>query len=310
MDQVVTELLTLRAAAGHPSYAEIARRVQCLREGRGVPFEEARVARTTVYDAFRFGRRRIDEDLVVDVARALGADDATLGEWSARCRRARAAAEAARQAGAPTGRSPASLPAVASVAMPTGAGVLVLATVCVLVNLVGAALVYGLKLPLFLDTAGTALAAIVLGPWWGAGVGLSTNLGMAAWQGPQALPFALVNVLGGLIWGYGVRRLRMGVGLPRFFALNLAVGVACTVVAAPIVYLVFDGGTGNGSDHVTRQITAMSHHLWLAVTSANLVTSLVDKLLSGFFALVAIESFPLLLARGRDHLRLVRSDPR
>ena len=77
--------------------------------------------------------------------------------------------------------------------------------VTVALNIVGGIIASALRLPVYLDMIGTAVAAIVLGPWWGALVGLLTNSGSALISGPTSLPFALVNIVGALIWGYGVR---------------------------------------------------------------------------------------------------------
>lgn len=56
---------------------------------------------------------------------------------------------------------------------------------------------------LFLDMVGTALVAISCGPWWGAAVGAITNQLLATHSGSeQYLNFVIVNVLGGLFWGY------------------------------------------------------------------------------------------------------------
>ena len=65
LDELSARLGALRTTAGSPSYAEIARRVGTLRGGD----EPAKV---TVYDCFRSGRRRLDDGLVGDIARALG----------------------------------------------------------------------------------------------------------------------------------------------------------------------------------------------------------------------------------------------
>jgi tetratricopeptide (TPR) repeat protein len=65
LDELSAHLGTLRAAAGSPSYAEIARRIGALRGG-------VEPAKVTVYDCFRRGRRRLDDALVGDIARALG----------------------------------------------------------------------------------------------------------------------------------------------------------------------------------------------------------------------------------------------
>ena len=64
--------MALRAWAGSPSFTEIARRVTAARTSRGVPVVEARLARSTAYDCFRHGRRRIDVDLTLEIVRALG----------------------------------------------------------------------------------------------------------------------------------------------------------------------------------------------------------------------------------------------
>jgi hypothetical protein len=59
---------------------------------------------------------------------------------------------------------------------------------------------------LFLDTLGTALAAFAIGPWWGALVGVITNLVLAEFPGKeQYFNYTIVNVYAGLFWGYVAR---------------------------------------------------------------------------------------------------------
>jgi len=164
---------------------------------------------------------------------------------------------------------------------------------CVALNLLGRVLVDVLTLPLYLDMTGTAIAAVGLGPWWGALVGVATNLAGSASSGAASIPFALVNVVGALIWGYGVRSLGWGRSIARFFALNVVVALACTLVAAPIIVFAFGGEvSGHGAAAVTETILAASHSLVVAAFSANLLTSLADKLIAGFVALVALDALP------------------
>lgn len=73
LDELAIALSALRAEAGSPSYAEIARRIAV--RGGGEP------AKVTVYDCFRQGRRRIDPDLIGRIVRALGEDAATAETW-------------------------------------------------------------------------------------------------------------------------------------------------------------------------------------------------------------------------------------
>lgn len=72
LDEVAAALRHLRAEAGDPSFAEIASRIARLRTERsGSPWAQ-RPGKVTVYDAFRDGRRRIDPELMADIATALG----------------------------------------------------------------------------------------------------------------------------------------------------------------------------------------------------------------------------------------------
>lgn len=155
-----------------------------------------------------------------------------------------------------------------------------------------------LKLPIHLDMIGTAVAALALGPWRGALVGASTNIVGVAISGFISLPFALVNITGALVWGYGARRFGMGRSLPRFFVLCLYAAIACTVVAVPIIEIVYGGATGHGTDMLARNIQQMTPSSVLATGSANLLVSMADKIISGFIALVAVVALPTYLRKG------------
>ena len=81
LDDVTAALRELRAWAGSPSYTQIAQRLRDRRRARGVPAAESTPGRVTVYECFRDGRRRIDVDLVVDIAAVLGCPDHQLPLW-------------------------------------------------------------------------------------------------------------------------------------------------------------------------------------------------------------------------------------
>jgi energy-coupling factor transport system substrate-specific component len=61
------------------------------------------------------------------------------------------------------------------------------------INFVGGTLVSVLKLPIFLDTIGTILVALLAGPWVAALTGLITNLVLVV-SDPTLIAFAPVNV--------------------------------------------------------------------------------------------------------------------
>ena len=170
--------------------------------------------------------------------------------------------------------------------------VVALVPVAAALNIVGSYINGLLHLPTFLDMIGTAVVAIVLGPWYGALVGVITNVGEAFLSGPIGLPFALCNVVGALVWGYGVRNFGMGRSIPRFFILNLIVALAVSLVAVPIYVFIFGGATGHFSDLMTAAFLAMGQNLWVSVFSSNILVSLADKIISGFVALAIIEALP------------------
>src|SRR5215218_3277586 len=69
------------------------------------------------------------------------------------------------------------------------------------INFVGGTLVSVLKLPIFLDTIGTILVALLAGPWFAALTGLVTNLVLVV-SDPTLIAFVPVNVAIGLIAGF------------------------------------------------------------------------------------------------------------
>lgn len=78
LDAVVAALGELRTASGSPSYSEIASRIGALRSQAG---RARRPPRSTVYDCFRPGRRRLDLELVRDILLALGLTQAEATAW-------------------------------------------------------------------------------------------------------------------------------------------------------------------------------------------------------------------------------------
>jgi energy-coupling factor transport system substrate-specific component len=165
-------------------------------------------------------------------------------------------------------------------------------------SLLGRGVVVFLDLPLHLDMIGTAVAAFVLGPWWAVGVGVATNLTGVALSGPSSIPFALVQVAGGLAWGYGVRRWRTGERIIRFTGLTVAVAFLCSVVATPIIMTLTPWEPRASFEPATDAFLTFWGVEAFALFMGNLVVSVLDKLLSAFVALVAVASLaPAVRAR-------------
>ena len=287
-DRIARDLQALRASAGHVSYAEIAVRIARRREENGAPATAARLARSTVYDAFRPGRARVNAALVGEVALALGASEEDAAAWVRRCVDARKGSESGGRP-EPAASDPA-VPDARRRPIPWRWLFVVSVVVCATAaNVMGEAAVAWLGLPLYLDMVGTAVAAFALGPWWGALVGIATNLLGAVVNGEVSLPFALVNVVGALVWGYGVRWRALKGSPSRFLLLNAGVALACSLVAVPLTLLVFGGETGHATDLLAERLRELGRPEVLAVFSSNLLTSLADKIIAGFAALAIVD---------------------
>jgi tetratricopeptide (TPR) repeat protein len=115
IDDLVAVLRRLKVWAGDPSYDAITRRINVAWTAAGRPPAE-RACKNTVADCFRPGRRRLNQDLVLAIVRALEGDAAYLALWQRTLRmlgeHSRAAAQVQVHGGLPddlagfTGRRP------------------------------------------------------------------------------------------------------------------------------------------------------------------------------------------------------------
>ncbi len=158
-------------------------------------------------------------------------------------------------------------------------------------NIVGGYINTVLRLPIFLDMIGTMVTAVILGPWWGALVGAITNIVNSFISGPISLPFAVVNVAGGLVWGYANIWGWMKKSW-SFFLVNILVAFVSTLFATPIYVFIFGGATGHFADVMTAAFLAMGQNLIVSVFSSNILVSLADKIIAGFVGLAIIEALP------------------
>ncbi|MDP2349568.1 MAG: ECF transporter S component, partial [Chloroflexota bacterium] len=137
-----------------------------------------------------------------------------------------------------------------------------------------------LRLPIYLDTIGTVLAAVLLGPWWGALAGALTNVVGIVPSGVSNLLFAPVNVAAALLWGYGIRSLGLGRNAVLFFMVAVIVGVVTGILATPIVLFLYGGATGHPSDLITAALASFG--LERATLTSSVLSSIADKVVSAY----------------------------
>lgn len=185
------DLQELRSRADEISFGEITRRVTEIRLARGANPAAATVPRSTIYSMFKLGRTRIDPKLLREVALALEATPAEAEELAGRARDAwrehqqamrgqdpqkpptkPVTAEPTAASESDTAKSATGF-ATAVSDLPTPAGRLtanwqaLLILACVVVNLGGLLFAKAFQLTVYTDMIGTAIAAILFGPWQG-----------------------------------------------------------------------------------------------------------------------------------------------
>ncbi|HTY61613.1 MAG TPA: ECF transporter S component [Acidobacteriota bacterium] len=175
-----------------------------------------------------------------------------------------------------------------------------------LVNIVGGQINQWLRLPIFLDSIGTILAAILGGPISGAITGLTGNLARALIAGPVEAAFAPVAIAIGVVAGLAAR-----FGLFRRMwqaaVSGVLISLVLTLVAIPIQIYLFGGVTGAGSDLVLLYLVHIGRTLLSSVAWTILGSNIIDKVLSCLLAWLIVQRLPARLRASFPALKAGRA---
>ncbi|MEN2258150.1 CD3073 family putative ECF transporter S component [Paraclostridium benzoelyticum] len=162
---------------------------------------------------------------------------------------------------------------------------------CILVNIVFGMFVGMLNIPLlFLDTVGTVLGAVVLGPLWGALIGGGTNLVLGVISDPTNIPFALVNIALGVIVGFIARK--KSFGYKEAILTGLLLAVVCPLIGTPISILLFGGLSGSGADLLVGFLVQSGQEIFTAAFIPRIISNIVDKPLSCILVVYFLSKMP------------------
>ena len=137
---------------------------------------------------------------------------------------------------------------------------LVLIVISIAINMIGGQLASMVKLPIFLDSIGTLISAVLLGPVIGMLTGLLTNLLWGLLTDPIAAAFAPVAMVIGLVAGW-LARAGWFRTLPKVVVSGVIITLAVTVVAVPLRTALFGGVTGSGADLFVAWMHSMGQNL-------------------------------------------------
>lgn len=159
------------------------------------------------------------------------------------------------------------------------------------INAIGGFIASTLKLPLFLDNIGTMLIGILAGPWAAMLTGGLANIIQAMLGNPVQLAFLPVPVAIGLLTGVLARRGWFD-NAKKVVVPAIILTVVATLIATPIVVLVFGGVTSSGTSLVTATLVATGRSLVESAATAQLAVEFVDKGGSAFVAYFIGKSVP------------------
>jgi energy-coupling factor transport system substrate-specific component len=174
---------------------------------------------------------------------------------------------------------------------------LVLMAAAIVINIVVGQIVTWLKLPVFLDSIGTVLVAIMAGPIAGAIVGTLSNLIWGLIFNPVAAAFFPVALVIGLSAGI-LARYGWFTNLWKTVVAGVIISIASTIVAIPIVAYMFGGATGSGTDFMTAYMLAVGNGFLESIAISNLVQNLADKVITVVVAFLIAMRLPRNLTSG------------
>lgn len=168
---------------------------------------------------------------------------------------------------------------------------LVLSAIGIALNMALGQVASMLNLPIFLDSIGTMLAAVLCGPIIGGLTGLLTNLLWGLIQGPTAAFFApvalVIGVAAGLLARAGMFRSWWQAAIS-----GAVIAVALSVVAVPIRIYLFGGVTGSGADFVVAYLLQVGKSLFGSVLLTVIGSNLADKIVTALLVWAIIRGLP------------------
>ena len=162
--------------------------------------------------------------------------------------------------------------------------------VAVAMNIVLGIITAALGIPLYLDTLGTVLSAVLFGPVPGMIVGALSNIITGLIYSVSDIPFCLVNMAVGLVVGLAVKKFKFT--LPVALICGLALSVICPAIGTPIGIFVYGGLQGNFSDVLVMSLVQGGQSIFSASFIVKIGSNLIDKVGTCLIAFFLIKAMP------------------
>ncbi|MFH0991513.1 MAG: ECF transporter S component [bacterium] len=180
---------------------------------------------------------------------------------------------------------------------------------CIALNLTAGQLTTALKIPMYLDSIGTVLAAVLIGPLSAILAGSLANLLAAAFGNPSNVLFIPVVVIIGAFSGFVAR-----LGWFKHWYLvvlgGILQGILAALASAPISAYLFSGVMMSGMDFLVLYFRAMGNSLLQSVFLQGLASDPVDKLVTYTIVFLLVRNLPFrLISRFRGARNIQPTPP-
>ena len=184
---------------------------------------------------------------------------------------------------------------------------LIVIALCAALNFSIGSIVYLIKLPIYLDSIGTILCALLLAPSLGVGfvsaalagligvmlIGLLVNP-FLPWFALTAVAIAAVSAFltARSVEIFRARPMPVAAFAVRVILYGIATGIVAAVISAPIVAYLFGGVTGSGSAFIVALFLKAGQQVLSAALFSGLAADPVDKTLQVLFAALLYRATP------------------
>ena len=158
----------------------------------------------------------------------------------------------------------------------------------IMVNIVFTYIVLIFKIPfLFMDSIGTILTAVVIGPIAGALVGIFTNIIFSFTIDYLNIHFAIVNAMIGLSAGFISKKYDFNI--KTAFVSGILIGIISGLISIPISILLANGVTSGTIDVFMQSLLSSGKSLIISAVILTLPSAVLDKLLSCILVSIAVK---------------------
>lgn len=174
------------------------------------------------------------------------------------------------------------------------------------INIGVGAIMFALKLPVYLDAVGTILITFLLG--WRAGIitGVLSFVLTSILINPLAIYFIGTQAAIAIYVHLIAKRGGFG-NLFKTVVSGIGLGIIAAIVSAPVIVYLFGGITGNGPSLIVAYLVASGQTILKSVVLSGLSIEPIDKTLQCLLALFILKTLPQKRLRLFSNDRLIKN---